>query len=159
MTSNLTQIGGDYNFKRKVINTCQELEIKGIGTRPQAGDYDSFYVSGTLCNTALVELTFQAVELNDSIYHLRFKVRILDESSHFNQLRLLYGCGQDEGFYGFGAQYSYLNMRGRVLPMFLSEQGVGRGLQPVTLVLDAASPGAGMCELYIILYVSLSVCM
>lgn len=38
----------------------------------------------------------------------------------------------DERFYGFGQQYTYLDAAGRVLPLFVREQGVGRGLQPWT---------------------------
>jgi hypothetical protein len=35
--------------------------------------------------------------------------------------------------YGLGTQYTYLDMKGRRLPVWVSEQGVGRGLQPLTV--------------------------
>ena len=45
-------------------------------------------------------------------------------SQTYNQIRLTYGCERNEGFYGFGAQYTFLNMKNKSGPIFLSEQGV-----------------------------------
>lgn len=44
-----------------------------------------------------------------------------------------------DALYGFGVQYSVWNMKGRVVPILVSEQGVGRGLQPLTDFLDLVS--------------------
>ena len=49
----------------------------------------------------------------------------------------------DEAAYGFGVQYSAWNMKGRKLPIIVSEQGVGRGLQPLTDLLNLASDHQG----------------
>ena len=75
--------------------------------------------------------------------HLLFNLSLLNSSNPYNQLRLTYGCKKDEQIYGFGAQYSKFNVKGQRLPLFLSEQGVGRGIEPLTLALNLASPGAG----------------
>lgn len=151
VSSEVTQISGDYTFNRTLVDTCTELEIKEVGTHPpepnMGGAYDVFFVHGALCNEIAIVVTFQAVKLGsgpdgESVYHILFNFS-MEHNSRYNQLQLAYGCEKGEGFYGFGAQYSRLNMRGKVLPMFLSEQGVGRGLEPVTLFLDAISSGAG----------------
>ena len=106
-----------------------------------------------LCKEAEFELVFQAVDVDNPsstpTTHLLFNLSLTDPSSssssgQFNQLRLTYGCEKDEQIYGFGAQYSKFNMKGERLPLFLSEQGVGRGLEPLTFLLDEVSPGAGM---------------
>ncbi|MBX5465759.1 MAG: hypothetical protein IRZ26_09435, partial [Clostridia bacterium] len=47
-----------------------------------------------------------------------------------------------ERFYGFGVQYSALDMRGRVVPILVQEHGIGRGMQPLTLLADLTH-GAG----------------
>lgn len=39
---------------------------------------------------------------------------------------------EDEAIFGCGEQYSELNLRGRELPLFVEEQGVGRGDPPAT---------------------------
>ena len=88
---------------------------------------------------------FQAVSVPDTVQtvtHLIFNLTVAS-SSKYNQIHFTYGCEEDEQFYGFGAQYSKFNMKGQRLPLFLSEQGVGRGLWPLTWILDLFSPGAG----------------
>ena len=75
--------------------------------------------------------------------HLIFNLSMANTSPSYNQLRLTYGCERDERVYGFGAQYSKFDMKGERVPLFLSEQGVGRGLEPLTFILDEASPGTG----------------
>lgn len=147
VTSKVIQIGGDFSFERRVSKACSRLEIKEVGLRPPKEDlYATFFISAVLCGDVAVEMTLQAIRVTDgnteSHHHLMLEVAMAP-SSTYNQLVLTYGCKKGEGFYGFGAQYSALNMKGRVLPLFLSEQGVGRGLEPVTLFLDAISRGAG----------------
>ena len=44
---------------------------------------------------------------------------------------------------GLGTQYSALDLRGRVWPIWSREQGVGRGLQPVTAGMDSLQAGSG----------------
>ena len=106
------------------------------------------YFGGILCKEVEFEMLFQAQDLYNPTTpttHLLFNLSLTNSSSFsFNQLRLTYGCEIDEQIYGFGAQYSKFNTKGERLPLFLSEQGVGRGLEPLTFVLDEVSPGAGM---------------
>lgn len=44
--------------------------------------------------------------------------------------------------FGFGAQFTHLDMRGRAVPILTAEQGVGRGAQPLTRYTEAFG-GAG----------------
>lgn len=44
--------------------------------------------------------------------------------------------------FGFGAQFTYLDMRGRAVPILSAEQGVGRGARPLTRWTEALG-GAG----------------
>jgi hypothetical protein len=53
-----------------------------------------------------------------------------------NQIRLTYAAPPAERFFGFGIQYSFVDLRGQVIPIWVSEQGVGRGLQPLTFLLN-----------------------
>ena len=105
------------------------------------------YFRGLLCETVEFELWFEAEQINDSTSpttHLLLNLTLLNSSNRYNQLRLTYGCEKDEQIYGFGAQYSKFNMKGERLPLFLSEQGVGRGIEPLTFFLNRESHGAGM---------------
>ncbi len=45
---------------------------------------------------------------------------------------LVYSSDETEQFYGFGESFSYFNLKGLRVPVLVSEQGVGRGEQPIT---------------------------
>lgn len=60
-----------------------------------------------------------------------------------NRVLLVAGSHIDEGFYGFGEQFSVFDLKGRDLPIVVSEQGIGRGVQPLTIGADLTADGAG----------------
>jgi sulfoquinovosidase len=45
--------------------------------------------------------------------------------------------------HGFGVQYSVWDFKGRRVPILVSEQGVGRGLEPITSTMNARNNGGG----------------
>lgn len=59
-----------------------------------------------------------------------------------DRMALSYQAGEGEHFLGFGTQYSVLDMRGRAVPVWVREQGQGRGLEPLSSTLDALLPGS-----------------
>lgn len=151
------QIGGDFTFNTKTEQVCTDTNITKTGSLPSQNGNPLVFFEGTLCNGSVTfQLTFQDAIVygpaersnrEEQVYvfhHLFFNVTLMDPARKFNRLRLVYGCERDEQLYGFGAQYSKLNVKGSRLPVFLSEQGVGRGLQPITFILNSASPGAGI---------------
>ncbi|MDT8990492.1 alpha-glucosidase [Curvibacter sp. APW13] len=79
--------------------------------------------------------------------HLAFSVELLPrqdaQAAPYNRVLLVAASSADEGIYGFGEQFSYFNQKGRLLPILVSEQGVGRGLQPITFAADLTNNGAG----------------
>ena len=48
----------------------------------------------------------------------------------------------DERFWGFGVQYSELDLKGRVVPVVVQEQGIGRGLQPLSDFMNQLTGGS-----------------
>ena len=48
-----------------------------------------------------------------------------------------------EGYFGFGVQFSLLDMQGEAVPMLPEEHGYGRGREPLTLLADVVDGGAG----------------
>lgn len=64
---------------------------------------------------------------------LRFEVEVEGDA---NRLCLTYASGPRERFFGFGEQFTHLDMKGRRVPVLIGEQGVGRGAQPVTLLMN-----------------------
>ncbi|HCW51592.1 MAG TPA: hypothetical protein DGR79_05950, partial [Clostridiales bacterium] len=104
-----------------------------------AGPSDSLVIRGRLQagpggadrppNTAYT-LTFTAVDENQ----LAFELEIHNDA--VNRTFLTYASDPDERFFGFGEQFTHLDMKGRWLPIFVTEQGIGRGAQPITLGAD-----------------------
>lgn len=73
--------------------------------------------------------------------HLRFQLRF--ENAAVNYSQLTYQSSPDERFYGFGEQFSVLDMKGRSVPILSQEGGVGRGQAPITGLVNVGSPGSG----------------
>ena len=144
----ISQNGGVFNIKTKVVDQCNQGQI--LTHKVEAGnEYQKVVFFGTLCEESNFSLSFQASDvkdpstIHDTVHqHLLFNLAVA-ENGKFNHVSLVYGCDKDEGFYGFGFQCTKANVKGHRLPLFSTEQGVGRGLEPVTAVLDLVSPGAG----------------
>ncbi|KAK7840726.1 uncharacterized protein LOC112026477 [Quercus suber] len=65
------------------------------------------------------------------------------ESTKFNRVCLTYSSEAKERFYGFGEQFSHMDFKGKRVPIFVQEQGIGRGDQPITFAANLVSYRAG----------------
>jgi alpha-glucosidase len=70
---------------------------------------------------------------------LRFEAEVEEP---YDRVYLTYASSPEERFFGFGTQYTYFDMKGRMVPILIQEQGIGRGEQPVTWASDWKA-GAG----------------
>ena len=70
---------------------------------------------------------------------LRFEVEVQEP---YDRVYLTYASSPEERFFGFGTQYTYFDMKGHMVPIFIQEQGIGRGEQPITWAVDWKA-GAG----------------
>ncbi|XP_072961457.1 uncharacterized protein [Typha angustifolia] len=61
----------------------------------------------------------------------------------FNRVFITYSSCRDERFYGFGEQFSYMEFKGKRVPMLVQEQGIGRGDQPITFAANLISYRSG----------------
>ncbi len=61
---------------------------------------------------------------------LRFEAEVEDPS--YDRVYLTYASSPEERFFGFGAQYTYFDLKGHEVSIFIQEQGIGRGEQPIT---------------------------
>lgn len=61
------------------------------------------------------------------------------ESVQLNRVCLTYSSEANERFYGFGEQFSHVDFKGKRVPIFVQEQGIGRGDQPVTFAANLVS--------------------
>lgn len=61
------------------------------------------------------------------------------EFLNFNRVVVTYSSERDEKFFGFGEQFSHMEFKGRRVPIFVQEQGIGRGDQPITFAANLVS--------------------
>lgn len=61
------------------------------------------------------------------------------ESQEFNRVCFTYSSEGSERFYGFGEQFSHMDFKGKRVPIFVQEQGIGRGDQPITFAANLVS--------------------
>ncbi|MGI9050621.1 MAG: alpha-glucosidase, partial [Rubrobacteraceae bacterium] len=85
------------------------------------------------------EVGYEVVFSQASASRLGFEIRVGEPC---NRVYLTYSSSAGERFFGFGTQYTYFDLKGRRVPIFIGEQGVGRGAQPITLMANLKS-GAG----------------
>lgn len=62
-----------------------------------------------------------------------------DGSECFNRICFTYSSEKSERFFGFGEQFSHVDFKGKKVPIFVQEQGIGRGDQPITFAANLVS--------------------
>jgi alpha-glucosidase len=131
---------GMSTVKSKVLERCTQQIVDAMA---QAGG--ELVLTGTLkCAQGPIgyRLAFKAGQAQDLLFDLTLQTTAAGLTD-YNRTYLIAASKKDEGFYGFGEQYTFFNQKGRKLPILVSEQGVGRGVQPLTLGADLTNDGAG----------------
>jgi len=88
------------------------------------------------------KLTFDS----DSMYRLGFRIDIEPLNFPENPFALWrasikYSSSPDENFYGFGEQFTHFNLKGKRLPIIAQEQGIGRGQEPISTIMNNVEKG------------------
>ena len=103
---------------------------------------DSLYIQGYLKDgSGLKDAQYSFIISVSSDTQLSFFAEI--DSSICNRINLHYYSDPDEYIYGFGEQFTHFNFKGKKVPIFVSEQGIGRGKQPITFLVDLIANSGG----------------
>jgi len=119
---------GMFSHKEKLKDSC--LSLTELALTEQG-------LSGNLCNHTMT-LTWRVIDFRQ----LSLSATISDPSA-YNRVTIKLESPSDEVIIGLGAQYSRFNLKGSRFLAMSTEQGVGRGLQPITAVLNRVHHGAG----------------
>ncbi|KAI3652520.1 hypothetical protein MP228_001945 [Amoeboaphelidium protococcarum] len=75
---------------------------------------------------------------------LQFSVNVHDVNQNslgnYDRIMLTYSMGEEEEVFGLGEQFSYWSLKGQRVPIISREQGIGRGRQPLTYILNHVPP-------------------
>lgn len=135
-------------------NNLGSVAIKDKATRTKCTDQtlsgfrrvgDAVEITGSLWGpscAASFAVTFHAA----SARRLELEARIqgTGQTAPLNRTVLVGQSRPEERFYGFGEQFTFVDLKGKEVPIIVQEQGHGRGLQPITAVINAFRyPSAG----------------
>ncbi len=124
---------GMFFIRDTLTDSCGEQEVLSIS--PSG---DGLEVAGRLRCRSGREVPYSVVFESPGPNRLDLRLRV-----EANRAFLTYASSREEHFFGFGEQFSYVDMKGRRVPIWVSEQGVGRGDQPITFGADVTNDGAG----------------
>lgn len=120
------------DVKRQYTDT-QTIESIAVGD-------DGVTLSGRLEGTHTARWRFGIAEIDDSQVQIRIVVE--HESDGEARTMLRHSCRPGDQVFGFGAQFTHVDLRGRSLNVLSQEPGIGRGVQPLTWLMNTAY-GAG----------------
>ncbi len=130
---------GSFFVKDEISRRCKDQTVTDV--TPAAGFVR--FSGSLLCDggkTVPYTLTFRVA----ADKQLRFEIKAGDaKSKDINRLYLAYASTADEHFFGFGEQFTYFDQKGKRLPIFVMEQGIGRGAQPITMGADIQADSGG----------------
>ncbi len=127
---------GSFKFAENPQEACGTLNIKDIDTAPKA-----LVIQGDLCGN-----TFTMTMRIEEEQTLDIDIQLSDPS--YNRLSLVLISDAEEKIFGMGEQFSHVNMRGHRVPMWVEEQGVGRGDQPLTALANRQMSGGNAYTTY-----------
>lgn len=118
----------DKHFTEQFLETIDydgaSVQLKGVLKNPESASSVPYLFSLWSCSENQLEFHFTS------------------PSSAINRLYLSCASEQDEHVFGFGEQFTCCNLKGKRVPIFVSEQGIGRGKQPLTFLINLVA-GAG----------------
>ncbi len=132
-TETVREARGMFRIRDVLTDRCGDQEIRSI-----APSGDVLEVFGILRCRSGQEVPYSLVFESPGPNRLDLRLRV-----EANRAFLTFASSWEDHFFGFGEQFSYVDMRGRRVPIWVSEQGVGRGDQPITLGADVTNDGAG----------------
>lgn len=83
-----------------------------------------------------------AFEWRFAVVDGQLQFTLTTDDATYNHLSLHYRSSADEHFYGFGEQYSYLDLKGQNIPVLTQEQGIGRGEPLLSSLINLYAPGS-----------------
>ncbi|KAL9539207.1 hypothetical protein PS6_011301 [Mucor atramentarius] len=99
------------------------------------------HLNGTIKFTSCQHIgySFKLQELSKKQLDFSIQLGIAHDKKSPHRIIFNFKSNTHEDFYGFGEQFSYSTLKGQKVPIFVREQGIGRGEEPVTSILNDPS--------------------
>ncbi len=120
----------DYCVSEKILERFSSTQGWRLTQKPVG-----FEIAGVLeGGDTRVKYSFLVTVVSEQ--ELCFNVKV--DAPGINRLWLRFSSPDDEHIFGFGEQFSFLDLKGHRVPVYVMEKGIGRGLEPLTSFIDLA---------------------
>jgi alpha-glucosidase len=134
------EFAGSFLIQEEVTKLCKEQSLNSL-----IKEANKLIVKGELgCSSESFnpesleyELTFSALSEN------RLGISLVLPSLQTGRSSLIFLSKNQEHFFGMGEQFSHFDFKGKRVPVLVSEQGLARGREPLTSLLNIFAKGAG----------------
>lgn len=133
----ITDQRGSFQFAAPVFKRCEQLKLEGTA---QTGSASEFVLTGGWQEPGC-EQTWRLRAQTSPEGHLQLGIELKGEGP-LNQLVLRLQTSASEHWFGGGEQFSTPRLNGQNLPIWVQENGIGRGAMPLSGLIDAFSPGS-----------------
>lgn len=125
-------------IKEKIKKSYTFQQITNI-----ENNLDSFTLKGYISENANSENKIQYIFKINISNENRLDFELSLDNEKINQIKLKFLSSGEEKIFGGGVQYSFLDLKGKKVPILTSEQGVGRGDQPITFGANLTQKAGG----------------
>jgi alpha-glucosidase len=130
----VSQSSGHFSIEDEVTGLHPDQTVERVEKRGE-----TLVVAGRLLGGGeSVDYSLSFSPVNEG--RLRF---VAEAEEPYDRVYLTYASAPEERFFGFGVQYTFFDMKGHEVPIFIQEQGIGRGEQPITLAADWRADAGG----------------
>ncbi len=130
------ELRGSFSVGENVTSRCTDQTVTSLTGTPSA-----IVITGRLTGDARCQTDYTLSFRQARPGHLRFTLSFNNPAVNYSELA--YASTAAEHFYGFGEQFSVLNLKGQSVPILSQEGGIGRGLPIITDIVNIGSPGSG----------------
>ena len=124
---------GMFQFEFQDIKNCSDQILRNVEEVDQ-----KIVISGQLdCSGDLRGWSLHLSENKNQDLDVKVEV-----DSSLDRAFIRFNSHLNEGLIGAGEQFTHFDLKGHIVPIWVSEQGIGRGAQPLTTLVDIAA-GAG----------------
>ncbi len=132
---------GSFIVEENILRNCSSHDIASYEYDGEALSFYGRFLEEQ-CDVGF-KLTFSG----ESIRRLKFSLQLFPDEKvdiPFTLWRavLIYESMPDEFFFGFGQQFTHFNVKGKRLPILSEEQGIGRGQEPISTIMENIEKGS-----------------
>lgn len=154
----------DHNSQKTVIDATVSTLLTALKTQLEFEENHASFEHTSVTNHRCQQARIDKAEPTSHYFllagvfqspgcQLRFSLRFTQDEEQlrltattsnpeYNHLKLTLNAPREENILGFGAQVSEQNFKGLDVPIWIQEQGIGRGEQPLSTLIEANVEGA-----------------